>query len=60
MFLRIIFLSILAYFVLKFVRNLFLGTPTKSQFKQKETPQDDDIQKKYRDKIEDADFEEIE
>lgn len=60
MLLRIIFLSILAYFVLKFVRNWLLGAPTKSEFKQKEPPQDDDIQKKYRDKIEDADFEEIE
>lgn len=60
MFLRIILLSILAYFVFKTVKNWLLGTPTKSQFKQKEAPEDDDIQKKYGDKIEDADFEELE
>ena len=59
MFLRIILLSILAYFILKTVKNWLLGTPTKSRFKQKEAPGDDDIQKKYGDKIEDTDFEEL-
>ena len=60
MFLRIIFLSIIGYFVFKAVKNWLLGTPTKTQFKQKEAPPDDDIQKRYGDKIEDADFEDIE
>ena len=60
MFLRIIFLSIIAYFVFKVVKNWLMGTPTKTHFKQKEAPRDDDIQKKYGDKIEDADFEDIE
>lgn len=60
MFLRIILLSILGYFVFKTIRNWLLGTPTKSRFKQKDVPPDDDIQKKYSDKIEDADFEELE
>ena len=60
MFLRIILLSILAYFIFKFVRNLILGAPTKSKFKQKEATREEDIQKKYGDKIEDADFEELE
>jgi hypothetical protein len=59
-FLRIIFLSIIAYFVLKFVRSWFLGAPTKTHFKQKDEHRDDDIQKRYGDKIEDADFEELE
>jgi len=59
-FLRIILLSILGYFVFKVVRNWLLGAPTKSRFKQKDVPTDDDIQKKYSDKIEDADFEELE
>jgi len=59
-FLRIIFMSIIAYFVFKFVRNWLLGPSTKTHFKQKDEHRDDDIQKKYGDKIEDADFEELE
>jgi len=59
-FFRIILISILTYFVFKTVKSWFLGNSTKSKFKQKEQAVDDDIQKKYGDKIEDADFEEIE
>ena len=60
MFLRIIFLGILTYFVFKFIKNWILGAPTKTHFKQKDEQRDDDIQKRYGDKIEDADFEELE
>ena len=59
MFLRIILLSILGYFVFKTVKNWLLGAPPKSRVKEKEAPKEDNIQQKYANKIEDADFEEL-
>ena len=58
--LRFILLGILSYLVFRTIRNFFLGPPapkttTKNNVKTKE----ENFQQKYKDRIEDADFEEL-
>ncbi len=56
---RILLVSILGYLVYKMIRPLFLGSVQRPGMKD-QNHEEDNIQKKYADKIEDADFEEIE
>jgi len=56
---RILLISILGYLVYKMIRPLFLGSAPQNT-RDKREGEEDNIQKKYADKIEDADFEEIE
>lgn len=60
MFLRIILIGLLTYFVLKMVKNWLSEVSKKPQVKEKDVSKDENIQQKYADKIEDADFEELE
>ena len=55
---RILLLSILGYLVYKMIRPLFIGSAQQNARVKRER-EDENIQKKYADKIEDADFEEI-
>ncbi len=57
-FLRLILVSLLGYLIYKMVKPLFIGSGRQSA-KQTTDPTRENIQKKYADKIEDADFEEI-
>lgn len=60
MFLRIILIGLVTYFVLKMIKNWLSGVLKQPQVKEKDVPKDENIQQKYADKIEDADFEELE
>ena len=60
MFLKIILVGLLTYFVLKMVKNWLSEMSKQPQEKEKDVPKDENIQQKYADKIEDADFEELE
>ncbi|HID39025.1 MAG TPA: hypothetical protein EYP36_05870 [Calditrichaeota bacterium] len=56
---RILLVSILGYLVYKMIRPLFISAAGQNSRKNPNR-EEDNIQKKYADKIEDADFEEIE
>lgn len=62
MLLRIILLSILGYLILNVVKNWISGALSQPRVKEQKSPGDkeENIQKKYANKIEDADFEELE
>jgi hypothetical protein len=56
---RLILVTVLGYLLYKVLKPLFLQ-PSKRENVGGRKKQDDNIQKKHSDKIEDADFEEIE
>ncbi|MCB0284075.1 MAG: hypothetical protein KDF60_15925 [Calditrichaeota bacterium] len=61
MLLRFILLSILFYLIIRTVRNIFLGPPAPRETKKKDKVNNQEsFQQKYKNKIEDADFEELE
>jgi hypothetical protein len=61
MLIRFILLSILGYLIFKTVRNFFLGPPQPRESQKKNTAKsEENFQQKYKNKIEDADFEELE
>ena len=59
MFLRILLLSILGFIIFRSVRNFFLGASSKERVKNKPVQEEEDFQEKHKNKIEDADFEEL-
>jgi hypothetical protein len=61
MLIRIILLGILGYLIFKTVRNFFLGPPAPRETKKNNNANsEENFQQKYKNKIEDADFEELE
>lgn len=56
--LRILFLALVGYYLFKLIRPLFIKQPENTHVKGN-TGRSEDVQRKYRDKIEDAEFEEI-
>ena len=58
--LRIVVFAALGYYIFKTIKNLLLGSQVKPSMKKHEKTKDENIQEKYKDKIEDADFEEFE
>lgn len=59
-FLRVIIFMVLGYYIFKIVKQFLLGSQTKAHVKQNDKRKEENIQEKYADKIEDADFEELE
>ena len=60
MFLRLILFTILGYFIIKTLRQIFLGTSKKPKVKEnKRDNKEENFQQKNQSKIEDADFEEL-
>ena len=57
---RIILLSALVYMLFRMIKPLFFPTPQKKNPHVKQNHPKEDIQKKLSNKIEDADFEELE
>ena len=60
MFLRIIIIVLISYFLLRIIKNWLFSASKQPQVKEKAPGKDENIQQKYADKIEDADFEELE
>lgn len=61
MLIRIILLGILGYLIFKTVRNFLLGPPrAREPRKKNNVNSEENFQQKYKNKIEDADFEELE
>ena len=58
--LRIVVFAAIGYYIFKTIKNLLLGSQIKTRMKKNEKRKEENIQEKYRDKIEDADFEEFE
>ena len=58
-FLRFIFFILIGYYIYRVVKNLLVRRPDNPHVKGNER-KNDSIQKQYKNKIEDADFEEIE
>ncbi len=56
--LRIILLALLGYYLYKWIRPLFIKEPENPHVKGN-TGRSEDVQQKHKNKIEDADFEEI-
>lgn len=57
---KFIVLFLLGFFIYKTIRNFLAGPAVKAKMKKNDKSTDDNFQKKYSDKIEDADFEELE
>ena len=58
--LRIIIFVALGYYIFKTIKRFLLGTQTKAHKKKHDKKKEGNIQDKYADNIEDADFEELE
>lgn len=58
MFLRILLFAVLGFILFRMVRKFLIGLT--GEEKQNKTKPKDDFQQKYKNKIEDADFEELE
>ena len=58
--LRIIIFAALGYFIFKTIKRFLLGAQTKAHEKKHDKKSEENIQDKYADNIEDADFEELE
>jgi hypothetical protein len=59
MYLRLIVLSIVGYFIYRSIKRFLSGSPAKAKVKKSDKPKEENFQKKYADKIEDANFEEL-
>jgi len=57
---KFIILSLVGYFIYRTVKGFLLGTTSKANVKENDKPKEEDFQNKFADKIEDADFEELE
>jgi len=57
--LRFILLAVLGFILIRFIRNLLFGPSPQSRVKSNVQNKDEDFQAKHKNKIEDADFEEL-
>jgi len=57
---KFIILLLLGYFIYRTLKNFLMGPVPKAKVKKNDQPKDENFQQKYADKIEDADFEELE
>lgn len=57
---RIIIFAALGYYIFKTIKRFLLAPQAKAQQKTHDKKSEENIQDKYADKIEDADFEELE
>jgi hypothetical protein len=57
--LRLIIIALIGFLIFRFIRNIFLGPSPRGRVKNDKPGTEEDFQQKHRNKIEDADFEEL-
>ena len=57
---KFIVLTLLGYFIYRTLKGFLTASVPKAKINKNDKPRDDNFQQKYADKIEDADFEELE